>query len=278
MDALPEWLTAPSEYDPVPDRSSYLRKNILTLTSVLLALRDDPQTRANGSACDRILERVSPAARLVGMLAVVTCVSLARNFSFVWVVLVGWLVMVAMQPASRIRATLVPALVAAAVAFAINVPALFFGQATAPIRMAAKTLVTVGIVASVASSLTSEGVLRGLRSLHVPSHVVMVLDIALRDMVLLGESARSLSEALMLRSVGRDRTKTSSAAGVLGVVFLRAHTMAMARAEAMELRGYDGRAVVGLPTRSSVGLATFGYLATLALVVGLCAYLELSFA
>ena len=85
-----------------------------------------------------------------------------------------------------------------------------------------------------------------------------------------------LAEALALRSVGRDSTKTSSAAGVMGVTFLLAHNKAMARAEAMELRGYGthDKAKHSKIRAMRPNTATVVYALCIAVLVALFAYLE----
>lgn len=274
---LPAWLVAPSSYEPVSDRDGFLRKNVLQLASVLVRLRSGAPSRDELGVLDRLLRRVPGTLRLVAMLVVVVCVSLTRNMAFVGMVVAGWLVMLALRPASRIRPVFMSACAAFAFAVVVNLPALLLGQTSAPLRMGAKALATVGVVASVVQVLGIEGVLASLRLWRLPSHLVMTIDLAFRDIVLLGESALSLSEALALRSVGRDRTKTGSAAGVMGVTFLHAQTRATARAEAMELRGYGAAvptsAQVGHPHLSLMGLA---YSLFLAGIVALFVYLEVS--
>lgn len=270
---LPAWLTAPSCYEPAHDKDAFLRKNVLSLTSALVRLRVG--SAAPVSLLDRQLANVRPSLRLLATVLLVTLLSLSRNLAFAWVLLVGWLLVLASRPAELIRANLVPALALTAMAVLVNVPALLFGQPTAPLRMATKTLATVGLVMSLALSLGSDGLLAALRGLHVPASACMVVDLAVRDAIIMGESAVSLSEALALRSVGRDRTKTASAAGVLGAVFVRAHTMATARAEAMELRGYHGAASF-VAMHASVRPQEVGYLVVAATLVCLFAYLELS--
>ena len=49
-----------------------------------------------------------------------------------------------------------------------------------------------------------------------------------------------LLDALRLRSVGRDRTKLTSAGQLMGALFLRANTQARQMAESMVCRGFDG--------------------------------------
>ena len=276
VQTLPTWLVASSDYMPPHDRDGFLKKNLLSLASALRTLRTDPQEEATRTTIDELLSRIRPSLRLLGVLLLVLCVALARNMAFVWTVLVGWLLLLAQRPAASIRSCLVPALGVAAVTLLVHVPALLLGQMAAPVRMASKTLVTVGAVASLANSLGAEGVLGALRALHVPARVCMVLDLALRDMVLLGESAMSLSEALSLRSIGKDDTKTASAAGVMGVVFVRAHAMATARAEAMELRGYDGRTFASHSMHARWNAADVLWCVFAAALVGLFAYLEMA--
>lgn len=276
VQTLPTWLVASSGYVPPHDRDGFLRKNLLSLASMLVVLRTDPLSQDPASPADKYLRRVRPSLRLAGVVVLAVCIALARNMAFVWTTLVGWLLLLALQPATRIRACLVPGLSVATVAALVNVPALLLGQTAAPLRMASKTLASVGIVASLAASLGAQGMLGALRSLRLPARACMVLDLAIRDVVLLGESAKSLSEALALRSVGKDRAKTASAAGVMGAVFVRAHTMATARAEAMELRGYDGRSFSASTPRRGWGIADVAYCVVLVGAVGLFVYWELA--
>lgn len=273
---LPAWLLDASAYEPLKDRAGFLRKNVLSLTSVLLALRADP-TQGAASTLDSVLNRVSPPVRLVAVLTLVLCVSLARNMAFVWMALVAWLVLLALRPASRIRPIAGASFGIALVTLLVNLPSLLLGQTATPVRMASKSLVTVGFVVSLATSLGTEGMLAALHALHVPRRLLMVVDLAVRDVVLMGEAAVSLSEALALRSVGKDRTKTSSAAGVMGVVFVHAHTMAQARAEAMELRGYSGVVAIGT-TSAKMGVPDAAYALLAAMAVALFAYLEIAIA
>ncbi|MDO4806756.1 MAG: energy-coupling factor transporter transmembrane component T [Coriobacteriales bacterium] len=275
---LPSWLVGHAAYEPKHDRDSFLRKNVLSLASALLVLRTEALPADELSALDRLLSLVAAPVRLVSAVVLVACVSLAKNMAFAWIMLALGLVVLCLRPARMIRPVLAAALLAGGVAFLVNAPALLLGQTTAPVRMGTKTLVTVGMVASIAQSLGPDGLVAALRGCRLPAQVVMTVDLALRDVVLLGESARTLSEALELRSVGHDSTKTSSAAGVMGVTFLLAHNKAVARAEAMELRGYgDGMREVQRKA-VQINAATMVYGICVALLVVLFAYLEVSLA
>ena len=272
---LPAWLTESAAYEPQRDRDGFLRKNILRLSSTLVVFRAQSSVAAGPSWSERVLLAVSAPARVLGVFALLVCMSLAKNMAFVWVMLTAELVLLASKPARRIRSVLVPALIATAASVVINAPALLMGQTSAPVRMGAKVLATVVLVLGMAQSLGPEGLVFALRSLGFPVHITMAIDLALRDIALLGTSALQLSEALELRSVGKDRTKTSSAAGVMGVTFLHAQRMASAQAEAMELRGYGGSATFR-KQKIVVNGPLVAYACVILMLVALFVYLEVS--
>ena len=76
---LPPWLTVRTSYEPKQDRDSFLRKNILSLTSVLAALRAEAIPAKKMPPLDRMLLRVPAAMRLVCTVVLVACVSLDRK-------------------------------------------------------------------------------------------------------------------------------------------------------------------------------------------------------
>ncbi len=270
---LPEWLLCGSPYEPSTDRDSSMRRNVLALTRALVTLRAEPDPAERRTGVDRALGGVAPTIRLVGTLVLVACVSLARNLAFAWLMLAILLVLCAVRPAHRIAQIVGPAALAALLAFLVNMPAVLLGQASAPVRMTTKTFVTVGYVAGLAQTLGSDGMVAALRGLGLAPQVATVADLALRDIVVLGEAATSLSEALSLRSVGTNKDKTASAAGVMGAVFVRAQRLATARAEAMELRGY-GLGWADARMRRRLRGADVAYVLAMAAVVAAFVYLE----
>jgi energy-coupling factor transporter transmembrane protein EcfT len=201
-------------------------------------------------------------------------VSLARNRAFVWAMLAASLTLLAARPARTIAAVAGPALLSAALAVAVNLPAAFIGQASAPLRVGAKTLVTITLTCLVARTTTPETLLGGLSSLGLPRTVTFTIDLAIRDLALIGTEAQTLTEALELRCVGRNRHKTGSTAGIIGTCLLKAARHAREQAEAMTLRGFDGSAPAKRLDRP--GAYDACYACVLALMVSAFAYLELA--
>lgn len=269
---LPSWLTETAGYEPAGDRDGYLRKNVLALAGMLRVFRPGG---VPSCAVDRMLCRVQSALRVIGLVLSVLLVSLAHNMAFVWLMLAATLALLAARPAPIIAAVVGPAALACALAVVVNLPAaIMLSQTSAPLRIASKTFVTVTLTCLVARTTAPETLLGGLASLGLPGTAALTVDLAIRDLALIGTEARRLAEALELRCVGRNRDKTASTAGVVGTCLLKAARHSREQAEAMALRGYDGTVAGRRLSRPTAADAL--YCLAMALVCASFAYLELA--
>lgn len=268
---IPSWLAAESDYRPTQDREGFLRRNLLRLTGMLADIREGGRP---SSVLDRILASVPTELRIVGLLVCVACVSAATNMLFVWAVLAGVLASLAARPVGSIASIAGTALVVCLLASLLMVPAVLLGAAgqSSVVRMGAKTFCTVSLVLGLTQGVSWNRLVSGLTSLRLPSAVTFVVDSAIRDLALLGRTATEVTEALVLRSVGRNRDKTTSAAGVMGVTFVRAQNLAAGQVEAMECRGFDGSFPVS--RQRVLTPAGIAYLVGIACVAALFVYLE----
>ena len=269
-EALPSWLTRSADFEPPADRDGYLRRNVLALAGMLRVFRPEG---VSASPVDRLLSKVQPALRVIGLVLCVLLVSLAHNMAFVWLMLAVTLALLAARPAPTIAAVAGPALLATAIAVAVNLPAaVILFQTSVPVRIGSKTFVTVTLTCLVARTTAPETLLGGLSSLGLPGAMALTIDLAIRDLALIGTEAKRLTEALELRSVGRNRDKTGSTAGVVGTCLVKAARHAREQAEAMALRGFDGTAGarrLARPTATDVC-----YCLAVVLVCASFAYLE----
>lgn len=269
---LPAWMVdSHCSCESSRDRDGFLRRNLLRLTSLLA------EVRAGGSPSsplDRALARVPAALRLVGLVVAVGCVSASTNMLLVWIVLAAVLAALALRPAEDIASVAGVSLAAALVALVVTLPAALLGMAPASsaTRMAAKVFVTVSLVLGLTQNVAWERLTGALVEMRVPGTVAFVIDSAVRDIALLGREASLLTEALGLRSVGRDASKTASAAGVMGMTFLKATDLAARQTEAMRCRGFAG-AFRG-PSERLLCAAGVAYLVGLAAFVALFLWLE----
>ena len=268
---LPAWLVEARPYDPPRDRDGFVRRNLLKLASTPARLSSVSGERF---ALARALEGVGAALRLLGLLVGVACTSAATNMAFVWLVFAYVLVTLALRPVGQLRIITSVACVAALVAALITMPAALMHMAppSLVVRMGVKTFCTVGLTLSLAQDVPWSRVAAALVAAHVSAHVVFVIDAAVRGVVVLGRMASHLSESLALRSVGHNRHKTGSAAGVMGMTFVRASVFAAEQADAMACRGYDG-VPTATPERPSAAASAL-YVLAVALLVALFFWLE----
>jgi cobalt/nickel transport system permease protein len=261
---LPSWLASPECYRPVPDRDGFITRSMLSMTGLLSRLRLD----AGRSGC------LSPSAPLKLMLglACILLASLAANFSFVLVMLAVVLVRVCLLPSEGMRRVASVSAGAAALAFVLMLPAVLLGQPRSVALVGTKTLVSTGLAMTVAVTTPAGELTGSLRSLHVPSVVVLTFDLALRGIYDLGRVAVEMLTALRLRSVGRNDGKAGSLGGVGGMLLLRANDSAQATFDAMRCRGFDGE--YALPPGRTWRAVNVAWLAALALLVALFAYLQ----
>ena len=182
----------------------------------------------------------SPTLHLLLALACVLMVSLARNYAFVLVMLAIVLVRMATLPGKALAHAAGTSIAAAAASAVLMLPSLLLGQGQQILVMATKVLVSVGIVLCTSLTIPNHELTEALRTMRVPSLVILTLDLTLRSIVTLGTTAHESLTALRLRSVGRNRRKGSSIGGVGGVTLLKASRASEETFAAMRCRGFEG--------------------------------------
>ena len=230
--AIPSWLTQRQDYQPASDHDAFITKSVLSVSSVLARLRLD----------DGASTPFSPSApvKLLLALACILLVSLSRNYLFVMVMLACVLLRAALLPQSALVRVVGSSVAAALLTLVVMLPAVFLGQPRSALTMAGKTLTCTGIAMELALTTPPAELTGALRSFHVPNLVIMTLDLTLKSIVCLGKVALEVLTALQLRSVGRNRNKSSAMGGVGGVVLLKAVEASQQTHDAMRCRGFEG--------------------------------------
>ncbi len=238
---IPEWLAQPEQYRPGSDRDGFISRSLLSISSALALFRLD----------DGRDGRLSPSAptKLALGLGCVLLVSLARNHLFVLVVLACALVRACLLPRRALARVAAGAGAAAGLTFVVMLPAIVLGQPHAAVLLATKALASTGLVLTVALTTPVSALTRSLRRFGLPGIAIMTIELTLRGIVTLGETASEILTALRLRSVGRNPDKRSSMGGVGGVVLLKAGRAAQDTYDAMRCRGFDGAYRMGADVR-----------------------------
>ena len=190
----------------------------------------------------------SPTApvKIVFCLACILLVSLARNALFAYILLAGVLVRAALLPRRALARVAAGSVAAAGLSLILMLPAALIGQPQAALTLSLKALTCTGITLTMALTTPASNLTAALRHFGVPGIVILTVDLTLRSIVRLGETAEEALCALRLRSVGRNRHKGAAMGGVGGVVLLKASRAAQDTHDAMRCRGFDGEYRAGL--------------------------------
>lgn len=233
---VPEWLMATQDYAPCDDHDGFIARSMLSITSVLSHFRLD-----DGKAA-----KISPSApaKLIFGFSCILLTSLSRNYFFTLVMLACMLVRLCFLSSPALRRTVAVAAGAAGIAFLVMVPAILFGQSHSALLVTTKVFVSVSVAMTVALTTPFNELTTALRVFHVPDLFIMTIDLALKNIVRLGDIALEVLAALKLRSVGRNRDKGTSLGGIGGMLFLKANEAAEATYAAMACRGFEGQYTV----------------------------------
>lgn len=229
---MPNWLLTTQDYRPPVDREAFLGKSLAAVLSVV--------ARGRQGASALGWPGLNPTLKVLTCLGWVLLVSLSTSGAFLAVSATALLLLVAALPAVVLLAVVRTLGVVAGFSALALLPAVFLGHGATAVSIAAKSVLTVGLV-RLLSLTTPWGALFGaLRAFRVPGVFVLVLDLTLKYIQILGDLATDLLQALRLRSVGRNRHKTDALAGVAGVLYLRSLDLAHEVYAAMVCRGFCG--------------------------------------
>lgn len=108
------------------------------------------------------------------------------------------------------------------------------------ITVTMKVFISISLILLLNDSVSWKELTDSLQKLHVPSVVILTLDMTVFFLIILGKFSNAVVEAAQLRSVGKISWKDSQLDGILGTTFLKSNQMANKTSEAMQCRGYNG--------------------------------------
>ncbi|MEE1352655.1 MAG: energy-coupling factor transporter transmembrane component T [Acutalibacteraceae bacterium] len=230
---LPDWMKQPENYSPPSDRDRFIDKSILSFLNTLSKIKQQ-------SRHDKDLLLVSPFFKLIFTVLFIVLVSSTQNFAFLYIMLAYVIILLAVLPPAAIKSSLKGALVAALFTYLILIPSALTGNHYSITMIPVKVLESVLAVNILSFSTRWDHIIASLRRLFFPSLVIFIFDIMIKYIVLLGEYALQMLYALKLRSVGKNKEKYGSIAGVGGSLFVKSRAMSQTMYQAMECRGFDG--------------------------------------
>lgn len=229
---IPEWMIEKENYIPETDKDTFVNKSILSLLRVIARIRI--QNASNPKY------QVNITLQLAATFLLLVLLSLSRSFPFVLIVIVYLLVVLSVMQADAIIRILKVSVSMTLLTFFIMLPALFLGNPYSAIMMTAKSFATLTAIGIFTHSASLGEITSAMKRFFIPDIFIMVLDITIKYVVLLGNFMLHMLYALKVRSVGKNKSKYMSMAGIAGTSFLKSKEMAEDMHHAMICRGFTG--------------------------------------
>lgn len=262
---MPEWMLKDEIYSPETDKNGFIEKSILSLLGILSRIKGQ-ETPANPKS------EINSNLKVVFTFILALLLSLSSSFSFVVVVNVYILVVLSLLEAETIIKVFKVSIIMAFFTFIMLLPALILGSGNSSIMLTGKIFATVAAVNILSRTTRWNDITGALRFFHVPDLIILVLDIAIKYIMMLGEYALSMLYSLKMRSVGKNRRKYTSLSGIAGTMFIKSREMAEEMYSAMECRGFTGDYQSHRKLR--LGFADFGFILANITIAFIFIYLE----
>lgn len=258
---MPIWMQEDEQYLPQMDKDTFINKSILSLLGLIGRIKTQ-----SGYKKDRLL--VNSTFKVFFTFMLIVLLSLTKSFVFVKVATVYLLVLLSMLRGDEIFKILRISFIMTCFTFVILLPAALVGNTYSSIMISSKVFATITAVNILSYSSRWSSITVALKRFFIPDIFILVLDITIKYISMLGEFSVEMLYALKLRSVGKNKSKYNSLAGIVGTLFLKSTEMAEDMYSAMECRGYTGE--YKIHDKFKIGLSDIIY-------VGINAVLLLAF-
>lgn len=183
---------------------------------------------------------VHPASLLVTAFVGILLCSMSENAIYTVTVLAVLLMVLATRPARVISTILSRILLPVIFTSLILLPSVFMGHPSTLLTVVMKVFTSLLIIGLVSEALEWSEFSDGLRALHFPGILIMILDHMIRYLVILGRYCSSVLDAAAVRCVGRQSWKNRGTGGIIGLTALKAQKTAAETQDAMACRLFEG--------------------------------------
>ncbi len=231
LDELPDWMLEKTVYEPVKGRDGFLAGSMLRFMKLFRHFHMEG---------DSSVTYARAGMRLLLCLGVIVMLALSHNLFYSACVAAGFLLYLSFQRIEVIKRVISSSFSASLFTLLVMLPAYFAYGSDAFITITIKVFLSVGSLALLTGITPWNKITASLRMIRIPNVVIFILDMTIHYILLLGNIAFEMLEALKVRSIGRNRNKKGSFSGILGTVFLKATEMSEETRQAMECRLFNG--------------------------------------
>lgn len=229
---LPVWLMNPERHQVQLTKGRLVQDNLSKFATLVAFLtRVTPVYTAKNSPWVRIIE-------LIGLTILIV---LSSQVMFLWLILILMLVHLVILPGSVIITISKKLFKLMVVSLIVLLPSLLLQANNIGLFLARVALIMLNI--SIFLSITSwPQFIQGLEQLHLPSVIILTLDITMKYVYTLGVYIQELLSSIKLRTFGQHVNRRVLGV-IIGQVYLSAKKRTSDLYQAMLLRGYNSNNV-----------------------------------
>ncbi len=229
---IPDWMKETESFLPPEGGSRFALRTVRSLSSVTGRLRFQ-QGKEHKHPFPALL-------KLILLFAFILTISLSRSILILLIFTAGLLLFLAVSPPEEILSMIRNTAPAVLMTFLLFLPAILLHPEGAfnSLLVVWKVFLSVLMTAAFGQRTQWNHITSALRKLHIPGVFIFILDMTLKNIVILGRFVNDLLTSCIVRSVGKYRKKYQSAGGVMGVTFIRGMEMSRETYEAMRCRGF----------------------------------------
>jgi len=230
---MPEWLLRKDDYAASIEKNNFINKSILSILKMLTKFKYNAKFKPNRFG-------INTLTKFISAILIIILVALSRSLPFIIIIDVYLLLIISMLKPEEIKHIIKLALVVTIFTVIILFPSFLMGNTNNSMLIVIKTLTTVTAV-NITSAITQwNDITKTLKVFFIPDIFILVLDITIKYIVIFGEFSLNMLYALKLRSIGKNKNKTTSLSGIIGTMFIKSKEMAEEMYGAMECRGFTG--------------------------------------
>jgi cobalt/nickel transport system permease protein len=229
-----DWLFKEDDYSPIKDKDAFINKSILIFVNALSKIQ-----RSNIKGQGFIYE-INPLLKVLSVFLLLVLISISRSMFFLFTALALVLEGYIFIRRADSKKVLSLSLLAALFSLVILLPSMFWGNMRNSLIIILKVFMTVSTVNILSFSTGWHDVTKSLRALFIPDIFIFILDTSIRYIYLLGDICLNMMQALKSRTIGRNKNKYNTMAGIIGNLFTKSVEMGSEMYYAMECRGFTG--------------------------------------
>jgi cobalt/nickel transport system permease protein len=231
---LMDWIFKDDDYSPPRENKNYIDKSALSILGILSRIRQNDKSSGGW------IYRLTPVVKFVSTFILIVLIALSRSFAFVILIDSYCLLLVSFLILKDIKKILMITSVVFIFSCVLLIPSVFFGNMKNSLLISLKIIGTVVSLNILTYTTKWRHITASLKIFFVPDIFILIMDMAIKYIVIFGDFSVNMLYALKKRSVGYDIAKHTSLSNLIGVLFLKAKENAEETYFAMECRGFTG--------------------------------------